>query len=408
MKMKNEIWQDGTGNYLKVLGGEMDDFSERIFSYQDIPGFLPMEVRRINGEKELFYPVSGKIALGQYLSQTGFDKEDIRRFVREILDMADQLEEYLLDCNGLVLDEDLLFVDQRSGELEGIYVPGEGRGLISGLGGLLESVMEKMDHKNRELVFFVYGMHTLTKEAGCTRDALREYVSEEKKWPDSGWAEGEADEEKRLPGRKASGSGPSDRRVAERKKASGSGPADRSRGTGKKGEWDSFRGYIVPGIILLCGVLCALILWNSGVFRTAVTGQVDRSKLAGAAAFLAAVTGYGMYRTAPRRENSSRASSRRYLIREREEDQDKRVCLIPQKRAGEPLPVKEFPFRIENVKILRRGDRIVVVDEESDQGSFVNDRRLVPWEEFPVQDGDLIQLTDNEYIVEITQSSYVM
>ena len=68
MKMKNEIWQDGTGNYLKVLGGEMDDFSERIFSYQDIPGFLPMEVRRINGEKELFYPVSGKIALGQYLS----------------------------------------------------------------------------------------------------------------------------------------------------------------------------------------------------------------------------------------------------------------------------------------------------------------------------------------------------
>ena len=237
-------------------------------------------------------------------------------------------------------------------------------------------------------------------------------MSEEKKWSDSGWAEGEADEEKRLPDQKAAGGRTSGRRAAERKmpdrKASGGGPTDRSRFTGKKGEWDRFRGYIVPGIILLCGVLCALILWNSGVFRTAVTGQVDRSKLAGAAAFLAAVTGYGMYRTVPRRDNSPRASSRRYLIREREEDQDKRVCLIPQKRAGEPLPVKEFPFRIENVKILRRGDRIVVVDEESDQGSFVNDRRLVPWEEFPVQDGDLIQLTDNEYIVEITQSSYVM
>ena len=181
--MKSEIWQDGTGNYLKILGGEMDDFSERIFSYQDIRGFLPMEVRRINGEKELFYPISGKITLGQYLSQNNFDREDIRRFVQEILDMADRLEEYLLDCNGMALEEDLLFVDQKSGELEGVYAPGETTEFVRALGGLLESIMEKMDHKNRELVFFVYGMHTLTKGAGCTREALREYVSEEKKAP---------------------------------------------------------------------------------------------------------------------------------------------------------------------------------------------------------------------------------
>ena len=373
--MKKEIWQDGTGNYLKVLGETVDDFSEKIFLFQDIQGFLPMEVRKVNGEKELFYPVAGKITLEQYLSQNYFDREDVRRIVGEILDMADQVEEYLLDCKGIVLQDDLLFVDQKTGKLEGIYGPVQEKGFIWGVGNLLEAVMEKMDHRNRELVFFVYGMHTLTKEAGCTRGMLREYILEENHPTNSG----------------------------------GNGSTNEKKLPAKKKQYEKVKEYLLPGLICVFGILCTFIVWRSGVLRTAVTGKPDIGKMAGSLFFVIGVTGYGIYRTMPQKLNAREKKDRKsYLIREREEDNDKGVCLIPQKKGGEPLQINEFPFRVENTRIIQRGNRIIVVDEESDGGTFVNDRRLVPWEEFPVQDGDILQCTENEYVVEITQSSYVM
>lgn len=53
--MNREIIKDGTGNYLKISGDDRENYSDRIFSFQEIQGFLPLEVRWINGKKEYIY-----------------------------------------------------------------------------------------------------------------------------------------------------------------------------------------------------------------------------------------------------------------------------------------------------------------------------------------------------------------
>ena len=95
--MQCEVIQDGTGNYLKVRGAEREVISDRMFLYQEIPGFLPMELRRINGEKEYVFNISGRLSLKKFLDRENFSRTEIQQMFRQIFDMADSMEEYLLD-----------------------------------------------------------------------------------------------------------------------------------------------------------------------------------------------------------------------------------------------------------------------------------------------------------------------
>ena len=55
--MDREIVKDGSGNYLKISGDTRETYSDRVFFYQEIQGFLPLEIRWINGKKEYFYDI---------------------------------------------------------------------------------------------------------------------------------------------------------------------------------------------------------------------------------------------------------------------------------------------------------------------------------------------------------------
>lgn len=39
--MEQEVWMDGTGNYLKIRGEGEETLADRMFQYQDIPVFFP-------------------------------------------------------------------------------------------------------------------------------------------------------------------------------------------------------------------------------------------------------------------------------------------------------------------------------------------------------------------------------
>ena len=60
------------------------------------------------------------------------------------------------------------------------------------------------------------------------------------------------------------------------------------------------------------------------------------------------------------------------------------------------------------VNILQEAGVVMVVDEESRQAVYHNERRLPAWHKTPLKDGDLLRIGGHEYVVEITQPEYVM
>ena len=394
--MQSEVIQDGTGNYLKIRGTDREEISDNIFTYQEIAGFLPLELRWINGQKECIYNISGKISLRKYLEKGNFSRKDIQKLFWQIFDMADCMEEYLLDSQSVMIQEEFLFYNPSQEKWEGIYNGCYKKGTAESVGHLLEFIMEKMNQKDKELVFFVYGMHKLTRGADCTRNMLREYISEDMAKGVGDIPEDMAEDRPPYP--------PQPQQVSFL-------PSDRQR----PHKIVMIRGCLLPGMILTAGMVLPAVLWWMGMFRLPLSGETDWIKAAGASLFFLAVSGYGVWKTMPRSSNGKK--EKQVLFHSEDREQNK-VCLIPQTGTEDLVSIPRFPYRIRAgncgrdrqscVNILQEAGIVMVVDEESGMDIFHNDRKLLAWQKTKLEDGDLLRIGEREYVVEITQPEYVI
>lgn len=380
--MERELWQDGTGNFLRIRGEGEENFADGIFTYQDIPGFLPMELTRINGQKEYVYDISGKISLAHYLSEKEISHEELKEILRQIMKLSDIVQEYLLEGNGVVCHEEYIYIDRRSGEVSGIYQENSPFGGIAAMGALLEFIMGKIDAKNEALSFLVYGLHERTKEAGMTRKLLRDYLEN---------AEIKPLEENSVITDES-------REIL---------PQSESRAKGNRG----MLLYVLPITLLGGGLLLTIIAWCSSWFRRPLSQEFDLTLGFGASAFFLGVTWYGAWRTWPKKRRSE--------VIWQEEAQARNMCLISCQGNIRSIPIAYYPFvlgaeekkvdgivvgaGIEKIhaQILCEGNEIFVLDEESQQGTYHNDERLVPWQKKRLQDGDILRLAQTEYVVEL-------
>lgn len=396
--MEWEIVQEGGGNCLKTVCDGRTDFADSIFFYQDVPGFLPFETRLINGKKESFYDITGKISLAGYLREGRFRLADIKDIFRQILDMEETLEQYLLEGAGLIIHEEFLYLDRGTGRLWGIYYGEASKGDMAAVGTLLEYIMDYMEQTDRELVFFIYGMHKLTRGAVCTRRDLAAYL-------------GEKEEEIVL----------SKEQKAAPLPLSGMDKTPSSE-LSEKGDKKK-QIPVLSATLLLLGMAIPVILWRAGIFTLPLSGGMDWGKCLAAAAFFLIVSGYGAWRAAGMNHRISRNMPH---IPVREENSTWQLCLIPGKSGEELIPIRYYPFIIgsdevrtdgllrgsdvsgSHLQIVEEGGEIIAIDQESAGGTFHNDRRMVPWQKQPLKDGDILAVGSHEFVVELTSSEYVM
>lgn len=380
--MEQELWQDGTGNYLKIHGDGPETVADHMFMYQNITGFLPMEIRWIDGEKEYVYDISGKVSLAQYLSESKITKKTLCDLLTGILQLSDLMQEYLLDPDGVVWQEDYIFIDKRTGKTGAIYQENSPFGGMQALGALVEFIMQRINAKDEELAFFVYGLHQRVKDTGMTRQLLLEYMEKE----------GERVMEKKKPDRV---------------------PYIRNRCVEKvQKSLQSQIPFVVSVVLLFIGIGLTLVAWCCGWFREPVSGEYNLPMGIGASVFFLGVTGYGAWRIWPKRQEKN--------ITFHQQERPKKACLISCQGKMPSIPICYYPFvlgteenRVDGVvsasgiekihaQILWEGNDLYVQDEESEKGTFWNGERLVPWQKKRLQDGDILRLAGTEFVVEIS------
>ena len=95
--MKQEFVQEGMRTYLKIEGDDLENVGDKMFSYQTIPGFVPMEIEWVDEKKQYVYDVTGKLNLKQYLEKDGIGKHKVKKVMECLLSLPERLESYLLD-----------------------------------------------------------------------------------------------------------------------------------------------------------------------------------------------------------------------------------------------------------------------------------------------------------------------
>lgn len=394
-KLEQEIIKEVTGNYLRLSGSGGETIADRMFMYQDIPGFLPMEATWINGEKQYIYDISGKITCEKYFSEASFDISIITHIIEQILELPKKLNQFLLDGSGAVIHEAYLYYDVRTKEIAAVYYPDSAYQGIKAIGGFLEFLMKQADRTEQQTMFFIYGLHRLTKEEGTTGRQLKLYMEEQQV---SRREAGQADA-----GEPVQTAGGQEVMPPEREGKTKKGPG---------GKNTRYTRYILPGILIAAGLLIPALLCYNGCFNSPVSGEFDKTLAVGAALFFVGITGFGAWKLLSDKKGE--------ILWEEEPESPPKVCLIPCQGKEEPLPISYFPFLLGSERnradgvvtaqgvspvhagILLEAGHIMVMDEESEEGTFYNDQRLAAWQKIRLEDGDMLRFGEGEYVVEIT------
>ncbi|MBS7008956.1 DUF6382 domain-containing protein [Anaerostipes sp.] len=166
----NEQWtREGFDHYYVAAKTEGEVFEEQVLLSHMIRGILPCEVRRIE-EDEAYYFNLG--SCGLYIDQIG--KLDARGFIRELICIIEEAEDYLLNPDNFILTDRHVYV--RDGRPALCYVPGCGSDITLQLKEFVQSCTEQLDYGNREQVTFFYELHNKLRKGFISLSELKGFV----------------------------------------------------------------------------------------------------------------------------------------------------------------------------------------------------------------------------------------
>lgn len=149
-------------------------YVSRILSSNGIDGILRFHRRQMDGESRFYYEITSRQPMARLLEGQGLRSDQIRSLVLGIARILDRMEQYLLPESCILLEPEYIYVDPEQFQIWLCLVPGLSRNFPEDYGKLLEYLLGKVDHQDKESVVLAYGLYQETrKENYCMDDILR-------------------------------------------------------------------------------------------------------------------------------------------------------------------------------------------------------------------------------------------
>lgn len=152
--------------------------SEMLVNNQ-IRGLLKSDSLRINGQFHLQYDITSLIPIKKLFERKKLHRKDFILFVRKILELLENLEQYLLDGGGVVFDSTYVFADPQEFKLEFAYLPTKDmpQDLNSLKEFLLDIIINDIRFIDEPSDNYVQKLIEVLKTKDFTTSVLKEYLS---------------------------------------------------------------------------------------------------------------------------------------------------------------------------------------------------------------------------------------
>ncbi|MDO4453153.1 MAG: DUF6382 domain-containing protein [Eubacteriales bacterium] len=180
--MKESYKRDSHHNYL-ILETE-ENFQEneypiKMMTYNQIPGLLKCDVRRMNGSISFYYEITSKQSAARIFERSGISYEDVRQILAGIKRGLEGASGYLLDENSFLIDPEHFYMDTQSGEVFLCYVPGRKGDFQKELQNLAEYILKNLDHGEEKAVILGYEVYRRVMEENSSIDDVLQLAYEE-------------------------------------------------------------------------------------------------------------------------------------------------------------------------------------------------------------------------------------
>lgn len=181
--MDIEYKRDLNQNYLVINEENMvspEDYQIRMFTANDIKGLLKCNLRMIDGKARYHYEITSKQPMSRIFEKTLIEKKDLIMIMIQIREILEQLKEYLLSAECLILNQDYIYMNIEKGELYFCYLPGYKNDISLAFHQLAEFMLSRIDHNDKEGVVLGYELYQQTLEDNYGLDHIIEKIIGEK------------------------------------------------------------------------------------------------------------------------------------------------------------------------------------------------------------------------------------
>ncbi len=187
--MKTEYKRDMQHNYFVIYDQQQDrpvdsTFQEKMLTYNKLEGLLPFHVQQLNGEKMIYYEISGYQPLSEICTKIPPKINQFRTLIKGLLTALRRAPEYLLKEDDFLILADRIFIGLPNYDVHICYYSGYQHLIKVQLAEFFESFMGCVDYEDREAVYLVYSLYMKSKEASCTIDDLMRLIEEQNNPPD--------------------------------------------------------------------------------------------------------------------------------------------------------------------------------------------------------------------------------
>lgn len=139
-------------------------FEQKMLEQNQIDGILRFQVRQKDTEIRFFYEITSKQPLARMLEGQTVRAEQLRALVLGIGRAMDHMEQYLLSEKSVLLDPEYLYVDPDNLKVWLCLVPGTECDFPEDYSRLLEYLLGKVDHRDKESVILAYELYQETRK----------------------------------------------------------------------------------------------------------------------------------------------------------------------------------------------------------------------------------------------------
>jgi hypothetical protein len=162
--VKTYIEKDLNKTYLVLEGeeGETEDYQTVMLRENEIPGVLRTDISHLDNQIYYHYDISGKQTFASKYEREMLRCEDMKTLVIELLDVIQNLQKYMLDGRGVLLDPEFIFCERE--HFYFCYYPSHKEGATEAFHRLTEFFVREVNYSDEEGVRFAYTFHKATME----------------------------------------------------------------------------------------------------------------------------------------------------------------------------------------------------------------------------------------------------
>lgn len=138
--------------------------AEKMMQRQQIPGLLHWVTMEHEGDMTFWYQITGLQSLSDWLGQHTLDHQLLGHLLSAILALQEELPRFYLKTEHLLLQAEQIFLDTSGAQVLFCYEPLWKKEPRQALQELMEQLLPKIDHGDKDAVRFGYGLYEKCQE----------------------------------------------------------------------------------------------------------------------------------------------------------------------------------------------------------------------------------------------------